>query len=229
MTAVDRRAAILQAAMEAFAQSGYHGTSIDDIAQAAGISKALIYEHFASKQDLHATLIAMQADELFGRLAAAADPQLTAEARLRGGVDAFLGFVQERRETWRALFRDAADPQLGEVVEQMQRQATQAIAQLMIGSHTPRADLHDDVETVAAMLSGAIQALANWWYDHQDVPRAVLVDRAMSFAWLGLQRLSTALETPREPGSGAHGAASHLGPQARPRSPLQRPALREAG
>ena len=49
-----------------------------------------------------------------------------------------------------------------------------------------------DVEMVAQMLSGAVQALANWWYDHQDVPRAVLVDRAMAFAWRGLERLGGA-------------------------------------
>jgi AcrR family transcriptional regulator len=195
MSAVDRRAAILQSAMEAFARTGYHGTSIDDVAQAAGISKALIYEHFASKQDLHATLIAAQAGELFRRLAQAADVHEDPEARLRGGVDAFLGFVQERREAWRALFRDAADPHLGEVVERMQRQATEAIAHLMApGVPGP---LHESVETMAAMLSGAIQALANWWYDHQEVPRAVLVDRGMAFAWLGLEQLSAALDAPR--------------------------------
>jgi AcrR family transcriptional regulator len=209
MTASDRRAAIQQSAMEAFATRGYHGTSIDDVAQAAGISKALIYEHFSSKQDLHATLIAAQAGELFGRLAAAAAPHQEPEARLRGGVDAFLGFVEERREAWRALFRDAADPHLGEVVEQVQRQATEAIAQLMIGPDAPASErLHADVEVMAAMLSGAVQALANWWYDHQDVPRAVLVDRGMEFAWLGLARLSTALENVRD---------------------LERAALREAG
>jgi AcrR family transcriptional regulator len=198
MSAADRRAAILQAAMEAFAMRGYHGTSIDDVAQAAGISKALIYEHFASKQDLHATLIAAQAGELFRRLAAAADPHQEPEARLRGGVDAFLGFVEERREAWRALFRDAADPHLGEVVEQVQRQATEAIALLMVGGRDGvLEELHDDVETMAAMLSGAVQALANWWYDHQEVPRTVLVDRGMAFAWSGLERLGSTLEKER--------------------------------
>ena len=153
------------------------------------MSKALIYEHFSSKQNLHDTLISVQAGELFGRLAAAADPELAPEQRLRGGVDVFFGFVEERREAWRALFRDAADPHLGEVVEHLQRQATAAIAELMLAGAEPQA-AHQDVEMVALMLSGAVQALANWWYDHQDVPRSVLVDRVMAFAWLGLGRLS---------------------------------------
>jgi AcrR family transcriptional regulator len=201
MSAVDRRAAIIHAAMKAFATRGYHGTSIDDVAAEAGISKALIYEHFASKQDLHDTVIAAQAAELFGRLAAAADPQLDAAERLRGGIDAFLGFVEERREAWRALFRDSADPHLGEVVERVQRQATAAIAELMHAgldpAPRPGTPEHDDVEMLAQMLSGAVQALAYWWYDHRAVPRAVLVDRAMAFAWLGLERLSASETAPQ--------------------------------
>ena len=194
MPAADRRAAILRTAMEAFATRGYHGTSIDDIASAAGISKALIYEHFPSKQALHAEVITAEADVLFARLAAAAAEDLPPEQRLRGGVDAFLTFVEHNREAWRALFRDAADPHLGEVVERMQKQATGAIADMMV----PRsgAAVHQEVEIVAQMLSGAVQALANWWYDHQERPRDELVDRAMAFAWLGLERLSGVRERP---------------------------------
>lgn len=189
MSAADRRTAILEAAMEAFASRGYHGTSIDDIASAAGISKALIYEHFRSKRDLHATLIALQADELFEPLRASAAPELEPDERLRGGVDAFLGFVEERREAWRALFRDAADPELGDVFDRVQRDATEAIVALMLADQAAREDAETDVEIVAHMLSGAVQALANWWYDHQDVPREALVDRVMAFAWRGLERL----------------------------------------
>ena len=189
MSAAERRAAILAAAMEAFARHGYHGTSIDDIASAAGISKALIYEHFDSKQALHAELVTSQAEALFARLAAAAtDPHADPEGRLRGGIDAFLGFVEERRDAWRALFRDAADPELGEVVDRVQHDATSAVAELLM----PGADeaLHQEVEILAEMLSGAVQALANWWYDHQDVPREALVERATAFAWPGLARLA---------------------------------------
>jgi AcrR family transcriptional regulator len=191
MSAAARRAAILDAAMEAFATRGYHGTSIDDVATAAGISKALIYEHFSSKRDLHETLITQQADELFGRLRANAAPDRPAEERLRGGMNAFFGFVEERREAWRALFRDAADPQLGDVADRVQHEATAAIAALMRDDPAMSDDSPEDVEIIAQMLSGAVQALANWWYEHQDVPRDVLVERAMAFAWLGLERLRT--------------------------------------
>ena len=64
----ERRAAILDSALSAFAERGYHASSIDDIARGGGISKALIYEHFSSKQELYAELLEQHANELFERL-----------------------------------------------------------------------------------------------------------------------------------------------------------------
>ena len=57
LSAEQRRSAILDAALVVFSSRGYHASSIDEIAQAAGISKALIYEHFPSKRDLHVSLL----------------------------------------------------------------------------------------------------------------------------------------------------------------------------
>ena len=57
----ERRAAILGSALAVFADRGYHASSIDDIAREGGVSKALIYEHFSSKQELYAELLEEQA------------------------------------------------------------------------------------------------------------------------------------------------------------------------
>ena len=72
LTAEERRGEILGAALAVFGEHGYHSSSIDDIARAAGISKALIYEHFESKEALHLSLLESHARELFERLAASA-------------------------------------------------------------------------------------------------------------------------------------------------------------
>src|SRR3954470_691221 len=97
LSAVDRRAAILDAALEVFSSRGYHGSSIDDIAGEAGISKALIYEHFPSKKDLHASLLEINMRELFERIQANAATDDPGDVRLQAGIDAFFGWVQERR------------------------------------------------------------------------------------------------------------------------------------
>ncbi len=189
MPAPLRREAILAAAEEVFARSGYHGASLDDIAQAAGISKALIYEHFASKRELHASLVNAHVEEIFRRLQASAAAGQPGEERLRGGIDAFLSFVEEHREAWRALFRDAADPEVGDVIERVQAQATAVIAALIAADPDAPHESAHAIEMHAALLSGAVQSLANWWYDHQDVPRERLVERTMDFCWVGIDRL----------------------------------------
>ncbi len=188
LSGLERREAILAAAMAVFAERGYHGASVDDVAQAAGISKALIYEHFPSKKDLHASLVEREVTELFARLAADAATGTRGAERMRGGVDAFLGFVEEHRTAWRMLFRDAADAEVAEVLESVEAQAVALIVALSADEAGDRPA--EDREVYARLLSGALQSLANWWLDHPGVPRERLVDRVMEFAWVGLREAS---------------------------------------
>ena len=90
LSADERRTAILESAEAVFARTGYHGSSIDDIASEAGISKALIYEHFPSKKDLHASLLEASMAELFERIAREAATDEPGDVRLRAGIEAFL-------------------------------------------------------------------------------------------------------------------------------------------
>src|SRR4051812_19704694 len=193
LSAEDRRAAILDAAQEVFALRGYHGSSIDEIAQAAGISKALIYEHFPSKKDLHVSLLDMHVQELFDRLAASAATGEPGDGRLRNGLDAFLGWVEEQRDAFRMAFRDAADREVADVVRRVQRQATAAVAALMATEPMVPAASEEarerGIRMIAQQLSGGMQALALWWDDNPEVPRSVVLDSAMDFCWLGLERV----------------------------------------
>ena len=196
MPAAQRREVILAAAEETFARCGYHGASLDDIAHGAGVSKALIYEHFTSKRELHASLLDEHVADIFRRLEATAERGEVGERRLRSGPEAFLRFVEEHRGAWRVLFHDAADPEMAERIGAVQRQATDVIAGLIASDPEAALDpgldpaeraLH--IEIHAQLLSGAIQSLATWWHDHQEIPREVLIDRAMEFCWQGVERL----------------------------------------
>jgi AcrR family transcriptional regulator len=197
LSAEQRRAGLLDSAVAVFARRGYHQSSLDDIAGEAGVSKALIYEHFSSKQELYAELLEHHASELFERLAvAAAVDQGAAGQRLERGLDAFFGFVEDHRPAWRMLFRDTADPEVGPALERIFAQVTTLVAVLI--AEDPEAAPRDDdqaaheqaIAMLAQMLVGAVQALGNWWVDHREVPRARVVELAMDFIWLGLQRLA---------------------------------------
>jgi AcrR family transcriptional regulator len=197
LTGVERRVAILDSALTVFAQHGYHATSIDDIAREAGISKALIYEHFTSKQDLYAELLEQHAGELFSALAEAiSEAGRSASARLAVGFDAFYGFVEEHRVAWQMLFREATDPEAVAVLDRITAEVTAFVAGVIRedpgsrrGADDPTTREHG-VQVMAQLLVGAVESLANWWADHQEIPRERVVEMTMDFAWLGLQRLS---------------------------------------
>jgi AcrR family transcriptional regulator len=196
LTAEERRAGILDAALAVFSARGYHASSIDDIAREAGISKALIYEHFDSKQALYGDLLEQNADELFERLAASlAEVGVeSGAARLATGLDAFFSFVEERRDAWRILFRDVSDPETSAALDRIVEQVTGVVAALIAQDPGARSQDKDGSETairmLAHMLVGAVQSVANWWAEHPEVARAEAVEMVMDFAWLGLERLS---------------------------------------
>ena len=215
LTADERRRAILTSAQDVFAVRGYHGSSIDEIAQAAGISKALIYEHFPSKKDLHVSLLDMHVQELFDRLAANAATEEPGDVRLRAGLDAFLGWVEEERAAFRMVFRDAADPEVSDVVRRVLAQATAAVAALM--ATEPMAPVASEearergIRMIAQQLTGGMQALALWWDENPDVPRGVVLDSAMDFCWLGLERVRDGAHMRPD---GATGTRARSGPRA---------------
>ena len=131
MSAADRREAILEAAREAFADTGYHETSLDAVAERAGVSKALLYEHFSSKRELYVAMLEMHVHELVERISGAVAGAEPGEARMRAGLEAFFGFVEERRGAWRIMFRNAGDPDVAVRLDRLRDEVAAAIVQLM--------------------------------------------------------------------------------------------------
>ncbi|HEV2858516.1 MAG TPA: TetR/AcrR family transcriptional regulator [Solirubrobacterales bacterium] len=196
LSAEERREHILRAGMEVFAERGYQEASMAEIARAAGITPAVIYDHFASKAELQITLLEGQTEELltFVGTAVAGDFDDMA-TRFRIGVDAFFTFVEEHPYAWRMLFRDPpTDPAILSTYRRIHQQATAGIALFLRASappellESPGADR--DLEMFAEMLKMAQNGLAVWWYEHREVPRRELVDRVLEFAWVGFERIA---------------------------------------
>ena len=175
MSAADRREAILEAARNAFADTGYHETSLDAVAERAGVSKALLHE-------------------LVERISGAVAGAEPGEARMRAGLEAFFGFVEERRGAWRIMFRNAGDPDVALRLDRLRDEVATAIVQLMNeeaqreGLDFPK--LPQFVEMIAQQMVGAMQSLADWWDLHRKVSKEEVVQAAMDFAWVGQERIS---------------------------------------
>jgi AcrR family transcriptional regulator len=195
MPAGARREAIIEAAIAAFSANPLETVSLDDVAERAGISKALIYEHFASKRELYdATLRASHAKLVTLVLESIAGTE-GPEERMRAGTDAFLRFVEAHREAWQMVHRNVADPEIAPTLQNVQDEARALVGELLQAfapeeSPVEGMEMGVAIEVFAQQIVGAGQALANWWDDNRDVPREVVLQAHMDFAWIGLQRIA---------------------------------------
>ena len=192
LSAEERRQSILEAANEVFGEHGYEHVRIDDVAAAAGISKALIYEHFASKQELYIELMNNAAGEIFGRLVQAASaPGMEGPLRMENAAAAGLKYVQEHPHAFHMFVRDVTDPEIAERQEDLRRGAVTAMADVMEMEppETREGQSRRQTEQLAEMIVGGWYALADWWLRHPDVPLDELVRSMLGFMWLGLGQM----------------------------------------
>jgi AcrR family transcriptional regulator len=197
MAASDRRLAILEAARAAFADGGFHQTSLDAVAERAGVSKALIYEHFDSKRELYLAMLEMHVEELVERVSAAVTAADQPEERMRSGLEAFFAFVEERRGAWRIMFRNPGDPDVAVYMERL-RDGVAAVVAALMSEEAEQAfpdvpERERIIQMVAQQMVGAMQSLADWWDLHREIPRDEVIRGAMDFVWSGQERLSRGL------------------------------------
>lgn len=199
LSPAQRRALIMEAASRVFAERGYAGASMTDIAAAAGIAPSVIYDHFASKRDLHLELLSQHGRALIAATTQHAEG--SGEAMVRRSTEAFFSFVEQHPYAWRMLFRDPpADDASAAVHARIHQRGAAAVAGLV---HLARAlDLPADIprERADEMLARAIKSsndgLAAWWYEHPQVPREEVVAIAVALCWRGLAELTGTIPGP---------------------------------
>jgi AcrR family transcriptional regulator len=195
LSAADRRSAILDSALEVFSERGFSEASLDDVATRGGISKALIYEHFASKHELQIALLDTFVHELIERTVGGIASGATNEERMRGGLDAFLEFAEERPQAVRLLTRNVSDPVAGEALDRLREEAAGAVASMMVADAPPPqpGDLavEDTSAVLAHLMAGGIQFMVAWWLDTEPrLPRERMLQVAMNLYWFGMERVS---------------------------------------
>lgn len=186
--------------MRVFAERGYEGASMVEIAGAAGVTAAVVYDHFASKEALHGALLEEQTDALLQHVAEAVTRTAEPGQRMRIGVDAFFEFVDEHPFAWRLIFRDPpGDPAIAAVHIRIHRSATAGIAAFL--DISAPGFLRDDpsrgetLEMFAELLKMTLNGMANWWYEHPQIERAEVVERVLDFCWRGLGNLEGVEQT----------------------------------
>lgn len=181
-----RQRQILAVAGHAFAERGYHAASMDDIAERCDLSKPMLYAYFGSKEGLYAAYIDAAGQELLERIRIAASQDLSPDQRVRAGIDAFLGFVDEHRNGWTVLYSEAATT-AGAVAGQvaaLRTRVAEAIGRLIAAGDPEGAG--EALDALGHACVGAGESLANWWLVHREVDRRTVAKWLEGFVRAGL-------------------------------------------
>jgi AcrR family transcriptional regulator len=199
LPASERRITIFDAALRTFAERGYDGAPMDEIAAAAGVSKAVVYDHVASKRELYTELldaIRLDLETVIGEALASLGPSgapggVRGEQRLHVAVNAFYQYVEERPEATRLLFFELEGATVSQIGLALEERVTAGVA-ATLGADRRLFDGHPQqarqLEMLAELLKSAVQGLASWWFRHRDTPREELVERTVALVWPAIER-----------------------------------------
>jgi AcrR family transcriptional regulator len=178
----EREQFILDAAAREFDQRGFGRASMERIAQGAGITKALVYQYFESKEGVYTACVERGRAEMFEQIQRAA-AQAEPGQMLAAVVDAYFGRLDEIRNKSYVLYGDAPN----RAVDEMRRRNADVIAALLrAGSELSE----PDCEFVAQLIVGAGEQVGRWWLAHREVPSAQVKARFTTAIWWAIMGLT---------------------------------------
>jgi AcrR family transcriptional regulator len=183
-----RRAQLLDAALEVFVAQGYHAAAMDDIAERAGVSKPVLYQHFPSKLELYLALLDQTCDTVIDavREALESSPDNN-KLRVQATMDVFYAYVANAGGAFRLVFESdlVNEPAVRERVERVTTQSAESIA----------AVIHDDTglpaeesQLIAVSLVGMAQVSARFWLARESsINQDEAANLVSGLAWRGIR------------------------------------------
>ena len=195
LTAAARREVIELAAMDVFAERGYHGAAMDEIARRSDVTPPVVYDHFESKSALHRRLLERTRDELLAMWRENLGGGGTLEQQVARAFDAWSRYVQAHPYASRMFFRETTGiPEVGRIHREIAADANDALAEILGGlpgsTHLQADGARLAVAMASEVIRGGLTELAIWWSEHPDVPREQILATAMNTVWIGFERVS---------------------------------------
>jgi hypothetical protein len=182
----ERRATLLAAALEVFTAMGYHAAAMDEIADQAGVSKPVLYQHFPSKLDLYLAVLDIHCDYLVADIRAAVLSTTENAGRVLATVNAYFDFINREGEAFRLLFESdmAVEPQVRERLNRMSYECATAFSDAI----TAETDMPTESSMLLAIgLIGTAQTTARHWLARDGkINRELAVKLVASLQWRGI-------------------------------------------
>lgn len=184
-TGSDRRQHIIDVAITCFARTGYHNTSMTDVADAVGVTKPVLYQHFDSKRALYLEILRFVGQELVNAVTSNAATTTDGREQTEKAMIAYFTWVDNHREAFSLLFESSerVDEEFASTVREFEEAASNAIAPLIA------VDLPPETRRMLAMaLVGMVEAVSRHVIAQGSTfnPTALATDLA-GLAWAGLR------------------------------------------
>jgi AcrR family transcriptional regulator len=191
MTGQQRREQLIEIGRGLFAEKGFEGTSVEEIAAAAGVSKPVVYEHFGGKEGLYAVVV----DHEIRKLLQVMTTALTTEARSREILEiaalALLGYIETESDGFRILVRDSPVTQPTGGFASLISDVASHVEHILAAQFAARGFEARVAPLYAQMLVGMVALTGQFWLDHRNLDRAEVAAHVVNLAWNGLSGLET--------------------------------------
>ncbi|HKJ57334.1 MAG TPA: TetR/AcrR family transcriptional regulator [Nitriliruptoraceae bacterium] len=188
MTGPQRREQLIAVGRGVFADNGYAAATVEEIAERAGVSKPVVYEHFGGKDGLYEVVVQEEIEELTARMGAAVS---TSVARIAGeqAALAFLTYIDEREDGFRVLVRDTPMGQGTGGLATVMSVIAVRVEQLLRDNFRDKGFDDDAAPMYARMLIGAVALVGEWWLEDGKRNRDDVVAHIVNLLWYGLRDL----------------------------------------
>ena len=188
MTGQQRRAQLLDVARSRFAQKGFDATSIEEIAQKAGVSKPVVYEHFGGKEGMYAVIVDREVQLLLDRITEALDGDTPREL-LEQAALAFLTYIEEEPAGFTILVRDSPLPSSSGTLASVIGDIASQVEYVLANQFKARGFDPDLAGLYSQALVGMVGLVGQWWLDSGEPNRDVVASHLVNLAWNGLKGL----------------------------------------
>ena len=190
MTGSQRRHQLIDIARSLFAERGYEATSVEEVAQRAGVSKPVVYEHFGGKEGLYAVVVDREMSALLDRITSSLTNNRS-RPRLEQVVLALLTYVEERTDGFRLLIRDSPASITSGTYATLLNDAVNQVASILAGDFSRRGQDPELAPLYAQALVGSVTMAAQWWLDAREPKKEVVAANLVNLMWNGLARLES--------------------------------------
>jgi AcrR family transcriptional regulator len=182
-----RRTQLLESALRVFVANGYHSAAMDEIADRAGVSKPVLYQHFPGKLDLYVALLDQSCDTIVGACEKALGSTEDNKQRVTATMHVFYDYVADPQGAFRLVFESdlTSEPAVRERVERVTRQCAEAIATVI---HEDTGLTPEQSRLLAVSLVGMAQVSARFWLtDRRGIEQQDAAMLVSSLAWRGIR------------------------------------------